>query len=128
MPIITDFKLPSSADTLDISVFFISFHASPDPNTRKPWCPDVAAALPYLQEAFSAPNAPQVAFVDVGQRDEWREPFNVYRTKWNVSNLPTLVRYEQVDGKTTEVGRLVEGEILDKVRLQKFVSSRPAQI
>ncbi|KAL3478568.1 hypothetical protein BJX99DRAFT_256464 [Aspergillus californicus] len=123
MPILTNFTLPKSAAALDTTIpFFISFHASPDPNTGKPWCPDVVAALPYLTETFSTPDAPQVAFVDVGQRPEWKEPSNVYRTTWNVHNVPTLVRFEKQDGRVREVGRLVEGEILDSKRLKAFVT------
>ena len=30
-----------------------------------------------------------------------------------MNNVPALVRYERVDGVTKEVGRLIEGEILD---------------
>lgn len=75
MPIITDYKLPNSAEDLDLptdskSPFFISFHASRDPNTGAPWCPDVRAALPPLESAFSADTAARVAFIEVGQRPE----------------------------------------------------------
>ncbi|KAI9367995.1 hypothetical protein BJX61DRAFT_251323 [Aspergillus egyptiacus] len=133
MPIIPDFSLPTSADpnALDLaptaapnskSVFFLSFHASPDPTTGKPWCPDVAAALPYLNEVFSAPQSPTVAYVNVGQRDEWKDPSNIYRTQWKLSCIPTLIRFERVDGNVQEVGRLVEGEIVDRAKLEKFVS------
>jgi hypothetical protein len=34
-----------------------------------------------------------------------------------VNNVPALVKYEEVDGVTKEVGRLIEGEILDGERL-----------
>ncbi|KAL4924620.1 uncharacterized protein BDV17DRAFT_274142 [Aspergillus undulatus] len=131
MPIITNFTLPSSPAALslptDNTPFFLSFHASPDPNTGKPWCPDVVAALPHLTEVFSASNAPQVTFVEVGQKDEWREPSNVYRTTWKLTSIPTLVRFERVDGQVKEVGRLVEGEILDRARLNAFVGE-PSRI
>lgn len=75
MPIVTDYKLPNSAEDLDLpadskSPFFISFHASRDPNTGAPWCPDVRAALPALENAFSADTAVRVAFIEVGQRPE----------------------------------------------------------
>ncbi|KAL2822172.1 hypothetical protein BDW59DRAFT_149738 [Aspergillus cavernicola] len=133
MPVLTDFTLPTSPLTLALpatpnAVFFISFHASPDPTTGKPWCPDVVAALPHLNEVFSAAHKPQVAFVDVGLRPEWKDLSNVYRTKWNVSFVPTLARYERVDGEVKEVGRLVEGEILDRARLNKFVGGELAKI
>lgn len=55
----------------------------------------------------------------------------MFRTQWNIHNVPVLVRYElvavAVEGNTTttkqvkEVGRLVEGEILDERRLQELV-------
>ncbi|KAL4785951.1 hypothetical protein BJX76DRAFT_346559 [Aspergillus varians] len=133
MPILTDFKLPSSAEGLDIpttanSAFFLSFHASPDPKTGRPWCPDVVAALPHLREVFSAPDSPQVAFINVGQPPAWRNLCNVYRSKWNVNSVPTLVRYERVDGAVEEVGRLTEGQILDRARLEKLVYGRAARI
>lgn len=62
-----------------------------------------------------------MAFVEVGQRPEWRVQTNVYRTVWNVHNVPTLVRYENVGGEVNETGRLVEGEILDDTKLQKLL-------
>lgn len=51
----------------------------------------------------------------------WRVQTNVYRTVWNVHNVPTLVRYENVGGEVKETGRLVEGEILDDTKLQKLI-------
>nr|ACG47569.1 thioredoxin-like protein 5 [Zea mays] len=133
MPIITDYKLPNSADALDLpadsnSPFFIAFLASRDPSTGRPWCPDVIAALPYLEATFSAEGSPRAAFIEVGQRPEWRDPRNVYRAKWNVNNTPTLARYERVDGKVKEVGRLVEAEILDSKRLKNFITSSSASL
>ena len=56
----------------------------------------------------------------------WRRPDNVYRKKWNVTNVPTLVRYEQVSGEIRETGRLVEGHILDPSRLAALLQ-RPAE-
>ncbi|KAL2785458.1 hypothetical protein BJX66DRAFT_314901 [Aspergillus keveii] len=133
MPIITDFPLPASAASLTLPIppntpFFIAFLASVEPATGKPWCPDVVAALPVLHETFSAEHAPLVAFVEIGQKLEWRDPSNAFRTKWNLNAVPSLVRFEAVDGVVTEVGRLVEGEILDRVRLGKFISGREARI
>ncbi|KAJ0413269.1 hypothetical protein BJY00DRAFT_297126 [Aspergillus carlsbadensis] len=133
MPIITDFPLPASAATLKPPTqpntpFFLAFLASVDPATGKPWCPDVVAALPVLHEAFSAEHAPVVAFAEVGQKVEWRDPSNVFRTKWKLSAVPSLVRFEAVDGEVKEVGRLVEAEILDRGRLGKFIGGREARI
>jgi len=53
----------------------------------------------------------------------WRDQKNVFRTVWNVNNVPALVKYERVDGVTKEVGRLIEGEILDEERLQRLVGA-----
>ncbi|KAL9530305.1 Thioredoxin, partial [Sphaerulina musiva] len=135
------------------SNFFIAFLASKDPLTNQPWCPDVRAALPILEATFQEPTTsqgaegekegnkegnkesttppPVVAFIEVGQKTEWKNPHNVFRTQWNIHNVPVLVRYElvavAVEGNTTttkqvkEVGRLVEGEILDERRLQELV-------
>ncbi|OKL55428.1 hypothetical protein UA08_09309 [Talaromyces atroroseus] len=126
MPISTNFKLPSSVNALDLptetnAAVFIAFLASTDPTTGRPWCPDVVAALPHLRAAFSDSTGPEVAFVEVGLRPEWRDPSNIYRTKWNVNSVPTLARYERISGKPQEVARLVEGEILDLKRLDKFI-------
>lgn len=75
MPIITNFTLPPSQDAFALppdsnSAFFVAFLASRDPSTGEPWCPGVRASLPHLTAAFSGENAPQVAFVEVGQRAE----------------------------------------------------------
>lgn len=58
----------------------------------------------------------------------WKDLSNVYRTKWNVNAVPSLVRYELVDGSVKETGRLVEAQILDRGRLSKFVGDRSASI
>lgn len=75
MPIIRDFALPKAASDLAVSsatnAFFIAFLASKDPQTNKPWCPDVVAALPTLESTFTGANKPQAAFVEVGQRPEY---------------------------------------------------------
>ncbi|OLN97158.1 Thioredoxin domain-containing protein C21C3.12c [Colletotrichum chlorophyti] len=128
MPIVSGFSLPESASAIalpkDSATFFINFTTSNLPETGESWCPDVRAALPHIKAAFTADGAPEVAFVEVGQRPEWKVPTNVYRTKWNINNVPTLVRYERVDGEVRETGRLVEGEILDEQRLKEFVGQK----
>lgn len=64
----------------------------------------------------------------LGKQNRWKNPHNVFRTQWNIHNVPVLVRYELVGENTAtttkqvkEVGRLVEGEILDERRLQELV-------
>ncbi|TVY84001.1 Thioredoxin domain-containing protein [Lachnellula suecica] len=139
MPISQNFQLPQSAQQLPLPngpnhKFFIVFISSTDPATKLSWCPDVRAALPHINAAFSAVDGPEVALVEVGQRpeygspkillmifDRWKEAGNIYRTIWNVHNVPTLVRYERINGEVAETGRLVEDEILDAKRLRTLV-------
>lgn len=73
MTVSTDFTLPESPEALSLSkdVIFLSFVASNDPATGQSWCPDVRAALPHLQAAFSQPDSPVLALVEVGQRPEY---------------------------------------------------------
>ncbi|KAJ5392458.1 hypothetical protein N7509_007948 [Penicillium cosmopolitanum] len=127
MPVIRNFSLPASAKLLELpeastSKLFLAFISGDDAITKQPWCPDVRAALPHIDTAFAAPDAPTVAMVSVGQKPEWKEPKNVYRSLWNVNNVPALVRYQRVNGEVVETGRLIEGQILDKVKLQSFIS------
>ena len=74
MPIIRDFALPKAVSQLafpsSADAFFVAFLASKDPQTNKPWCPDVVAALPTLESTFTGTNKPQAAFIEVGQRPE----------------------------------------------------------
>lgn len=73
MPVLTSFSLPGSPAALSLSPgkpFFIAFLSSNDPQTNQPWCPDVRAALPVLDDAFSANSSPDAAYVEVGQRPE----------------------------------------------------------
>ncbi|KAJ5901477.1 thioredoxin reductase [Penicillium taxi] len=131
MPVITDFVFPRSPEALTLpqneeSTFFLIFTTSNDPKTGQSWCPDVRAALPYLKASFASQDSPQAAWVEVGQRDpdalnRWRVSTNVYRTKWNVHNVPTLVRYQRIDGQVKETGRLVEREILDSKKLKDLI-------
>lgn len=80
MPIIHNFALPKAIGDLAIpagtDAFFIAFLASKDPQTNKPWCPDVVAALPTLESTFTGANKPQAAFVEVGQRPEYDHSCN----------------------------------------------------
>lgn len=55
----------------------------------------------------------------------WRDPKNRYRVYWSVNNVPTLVRYQRVNGVISETGRLVEGQILNKDGLRGFISTQP---
>lgn len=50
----------------------------------------------------------------------------MFRTVWNVNNVPALVRYEKTGGTVKETGRLIEGEILNEERLSQLIDA-PAQ-
>jgi hypothetical protein len=148
MPVQDPFQLPDSAQDLPLAndpnaTYFLNFIASISPETNQPWCSDVRAALPVVGVAFSGENAPEVGFVHVGQKPEyvkapsvsslcliwpftymicrWKDMSNVHRTRWNVNAVPTLVRYQRVDGEVKETGRLVEGELLDQKKLKELV-------
>lgn len=51
----------------------------------------------------------------------WRSPENVYRKNWNVNGVPTLARYQQVNGEVVETARLVENGIVDEAKLREFI-------
>lgn len=75
MPIVRDFTVPKDLGDFEFpsatEVFFIAFLASKDPQTNRPWCPDVVAAMPVLEAIFDGDGKPQAAFVEVGQRPEY---------------------------------------------------------
>jgi hypothetical protein len=52
----------------------------------------------------------------------------VHRTKWNVNAVPTLVRYQRIDGEVKETGRLVEGELLDQKKLKELVAGQQKSV
>ncbi|KAJ5292938.1 Riboflavin synthase-like beta-barrel [Penicillium atrosanguineum] len=127
MPITMNPTLPSSPKELALSngpgsKLFIAFISSPDPTTKQAWCPDVRAALPHINEAFTGSDAPTLSLIEVGQKPEWNNLQNVYRTTWGTKNIPALVRYQQVNGEVAETGRLVEGEIMNKEGLRAFIA------
>ncbi|KAJ5460195.1 uncharacterized protein N7458_001747 [Penicillium daleae] len=127
MPIIKNFTLPASARLLEVpdapnAKLFLAFISGDDVITKQPWCPDVRAALPHIDAAFTAPDAPTVALVSVGEKPVWKDPKNIYRTQWNVNNVPALVRYQRINGEVSETARLIEAEILNKAKLEAFLA------
>lgn len=74
MPIQT-ISLPGSPDALPVendanAKLYLTFVTSEDPATKQSWCPDVRAAMPAINGAFSADAAPTAALVEVGQMHE----------------------------------------------------------
>ncbi|KXJ94971.1 hypothetical protein Micbo1qcDRAFT_200428 [Microdochium bolleyi] len=125
MPIVADFTLPASAQGLPIpkdssEPFYVTIISSTPPETGESWCPDVRRALPLLDRTFSPVDAPRMAYVPV-DRPLWKDPSNIYRTKWDLHYVPTVVRYERVDGEIKETGRVVEGEVIVDGKLQALV-------
>ncbi|KAJ4407887.1 hypothetical protein N0V91_003552 [Didymella pomorum] len=127
MPIQDHFQIPGSPQDLPVAKeanaeLFVAFISGTDPVTKQSWCPDVRAALPRLEKAFAGDDAPQLLYVHVGQRPEWKDLGNVYRTKWGVKAVPQLVRYQRVEGEVRTTGQLVENEVNDDTRLLDFVT------
>jgi len=97
MPILRDFALPKATNALEFpsstdDAFFIVFLASKDPQTGKPWCPDVVAALPTLESTFTGADKPQAAFIEVGQRPEY--------VCWDFLTRGIFAEFMCADGKT----------------------------
>lgn len=53
----------------------------------------------------------------------WKDPANFYRKNWNIQGVPTLARYELVNGEVKETGRIVEGEILEEAKFHHFIGT-----
>lgn len=74
MPIQT-ISLPGSPDALPVgsdpnSKLYLTFVTSDDPATKQSWCPDVRAAMPAINAAFSGEGRPAAALIEVGQMHE----------------------------------------------------------
>lgn len=58
--------------------------------------------------------------------NRWRRPTNVYRTRWNIKGVPTMVRYREVDGEVTEDGRFEGSDVLGvEAMLDSLVAGEP---
>jgi len=57
----------------------------------------------------------------ISNNRRWKKTDNTFRVDWDVHNVPVLVRYQRVDGKVKETGRLVEDEILDEKKLYELI-------
>ncbi|BEJ04358.1 hypothetical protein CcaverHIS641_0201750 [Cutaneotrichosporon cavernicola] len=54
------------------------------------------------------------------ERDEWKKPNGAERVQWNLTGLPTIIRFEGGN----ETARLVEGEMLDNSRWRAFLDGK----
>ncbi|KAJ9103713.1 hypothetical protein QFC20_004717 [Naganishia adeliensis] len=98
---------------------FLVFYSAITPATGQMWCPDCRVVESTVKNTFDGPDKPKAVILWY-EREDWRRPDNEARTKWNVQNLPTILRLE--DGK--ETGRLVESAILDSKKLQNLVNRK----
>jgi hypothetical protein len=48
-----------------------------------------------VKNTFDGPDKPKAVILWY-EREDWRRPDNEARTKWNVQNLPTILRLEDV--------------------------------
>ena len=55
-------------------------------------CRDVEATV---KETFDGADKPKAIIVWL-EREDWRRPDNEARIKWNVQNIPTILRLEDV--------------------------------
>lgn len=55
-------------------------------------CRDVEA---IVKDTFDGANKPKAVIVWL-EREDWRRPDNEARTKWNVQNIPTILRLQDV--------------------------------
>ncbi|KAK2602011.1 hypothetical protein QQS21_004437 [Conoideocrella luteorostrata] len=127
MPISKDFAVPSSAKQLALpqdadAKIFVIFISSEDPETNQPWCPDVRASWPHVVAAFEGEISPKLNVVEVGQRPEWKNPENIYRKNWDVNGVPTLAKYQRINGEVVETARLDENGIMDVTTLHEFLN------
>ncbi|BEJ11712.1 hypothetical protein CspHIS471_0201720 [Cutaneotrichosporon sp. HIS471] len=83
------------------------------------WCPDCRAVEGIVEDAFDADDKPTCAIVWV-ERDEWKKPNGAERVQWNLTGLPTIIRFEGGN----ETARLVEGEMLDNARWRAFLDGK----
>ncbi|KAH7212194.1 C-type lectin protein [Fusarium oxysporum] len=100
---------------------YVILTSSNDEETGAPWCSDVRAALPFLKETFDKPDGPKAIYESVGPRPGWKKPDNPHKLKWNISAIPTVIRFELRDGRIEETGRLIEVEVYEEGKLQNFV-------
>ncbi|KAJ9125360.1 hypothetical protein QFC22_000320 [Naganishia vaughanmartiniae] len=98
---------------------FLVFYSAITPSTGQMWCPDCRDVESAVKTTFDGPDKPKAVIIWL-EREEWRKRDNEARVKWNVQNLPTILRLQ--DGK--ETGRLVESEILNSAKLQGLVRNQ----
>ncbi|KAI0308274.1 hypothetical protein B0F90DRAFT_1621821 [Multifurca ochricompacta] len=101
----------------DIRENFLIFYASRDESGRM-WCPDCRVVEDLVERTFARADGPSALIIYVGQKPEWKTEANNFRAApWCIQSIPTVVKLQ--DGK--EIGRLVEGDIINGPGLEEFV-------
>ncbi|KAF5540748.1 ser thr phosphatase family [Fusarium mexicanum] len=126
MPVLKDVQLSGPKDLAPLvgsgEPIYVILTSSNDEETGAPWCSDVRAALPFLEETFDKQDGPTSVYESVGPRPGWKKPDNPHKLTWGISAIPTVIRFELRDGSVEEKGRLVEAEVYEDGKLQSFVS------
>lgn len=67
-------------------------------STGESWCPDCVKAEPsvdsYLHNNVSKIRIDHLIIADAGNREQWKDKSNSFRTVLNVQNLPTIIRWK----------------------------------
>ncbi|ROW17195.1 hypothetical protein VPNG_01347 [Cytospora leucostoma] len=88
------------------------------------WCGDCRNAEPLIQKHFPSGSEPQRLTVQyAGDPATWRNAKNPWR-KFGVTALPTLFKVTP-DGNWS---KLVEGEVYDVEKLERFVASNESRL
>lgn len=75
------------------------FEASDDPQTKQCWCNDCKITKPIIMQTIEKFKTRPInlAIIQVGQRDEWKNPENPYRRhQLQVSAVPTMIGLKTV--------------------------------
>ncbi|KAI5713080.1 hypothetical protein M8J75_013607 [Diaphorina citri] len=67
-------------------------------STGESWCPDCVKAEPFVQEYLTKNESKlkigHLIIVDVGNREQWKDKNNSFRTVFNIQNIPTIIRWK----------------------------------
>lgn len=78
---------------------YVVFFGTEKPETNESWCPDCVVADPLIRKAILT-HAPENALLleaPVGHREDWKgNASHPYRTRFNLSAIPTLFRWTKV--------------------------------
>nr|CAH8871032.1 unnamed protein product [Trichobilharzia regenti] len=106
-PIKTIDQLLSEAEKFKGKRIFVLFSGTPLPDGTN-WCPDCVKGEPIIKKALEKlPENAVFLKVEVGDRNTWRDPENVFRThpKCRITSIPSLIEFNTMK-------RLSDSEVL----------------